>query len=200
VAGELQKKTVVTSFHLRMFLAHGLKGSEASADAPAIDEAWLRRAIEERGGRVLDSDTPLPSDVSQSLLVNLQNQWSHWFYADALALFPDDPTVRDHVTRHAWTALPSATRTDDPRVRALVMGLLSPVIQAYELVIQHATQTITDQQGEPISTDPVSLVRAHPATYLLHLEDAFRSLTERGMLHEIQPGRYAPASAGSPLS
>ena len=188
VAGELQKKTVVTSFHLRMFLAHGLKASEAANNgAPEIDEAWLRRSIEERGGRVLDSDTPLPSEVSQSLLVNLQNQWIHWFYPDALGLFPDDPTVRDHVTRHAWTALPTASTSNDPRVRSLVMALLHPVIQAYELVIAHATQSTT------APTDPVELVRAHPATYLLHLEDAFRSLTERGVLHEVQPGRYAPA-------
>jgi hypothetical protein len=71
------------------------------------------------------------------------------------------------------------------------------VIEAYELVIQHATQRpAVAEPGSPVwSTDPVSLVRAHPATYLLHLEDAFRSLTERGMLHEVQPGRYAPASA-----
>jgi len=43
----------------------------------------------------------------------------------------------------------------------------------------------------------VELVRAHPATYLLHLEDAFRSLTERGLLLEVQPGRYAPAARHS---
>ena len=191
VAGELQQKTVVTSFHLRMFLAHGLKAQGPSNGAPAIDEAWLRRAIEARGGRVLDSDTPLPAEVSQSLLVNLQNQWSHWFYADALALFPEDPTVRDHVARHAWAALPSAPASDDPRVRSLVMALLHPVIQAYELVIAHAAQSPT------APTDPVELVRAHPATYLLHLEDAFRSLTERGLLLEVQPGRYAPAARHS---
>jgi alcohol-forming fatty acyl-CoA reductase len=194
VAGELQRKTVVTSFHLRMFLAHAYR---PEAGAPSIDEAWLRQAIEARGGRVLESDTKLPAEASQSLSQSLQNQWIHWFYADALALFPDDPTVRDHVARHSWTALPAASQSDDPRLRSLVMVLLRPVIQAYELVIQHATQLpVRATEGGPItSTDPVSLVRAHPATYLLHLEDAFRSLTERGMLHEVQPGRYAPPSA-----
>jgi fatty acyl-CoA reductase len=194
VAGELQGKTVVTSFHLRMFLAHGYKPEPG---APVIDEAWLREAIEARGGRVLESDTKVPASAAQSLIQSLQNQWIHWFYADALALFPDDPTVRDHVARHSWTALPAASESSDPRLRSLVMVLLRPVIQAYELVIQHTTQLPlgpTDG-GQISSTDPVSLVRAHPATYLLHVEDAFRSLTERGMLHEVQPGRYAPASA-----
>jgi alcohol-forming fatty acyl-CoA reductase len=194
VAGELQRKTVVTSFHLRMFLAHGYK---PEAGAPSIDEAWLRQAIEARGGRVLESDTRLPAEASQSLIQSLQNQWIHWFYADALALFPGDPTVRDHVARHSWTALPAASESDDPRLRSLVMVLLRPVIAAYELVIQHATQRPAGAApGVQVTpTDPVSLVRAHPATYLLHLEDAFASLTERGMLHEVQPGRYAPPSA-----
>ena len=91
------------------------------------------------------------------------------------------------MARHAWTSLPSTPASNDPRVRAIVMALLHPVIQAYELVIAHAAQSTT------APTDPVELVRAHPATYLLHLEDAFRSLTERGVLHEVQPGRYAPA-------
>jgi 1-acyl-sn-glycerol-3-phosphate acyltransferase len=194
VAGELQRKTVITSFHLRTFLAHGY---EPEPGAPRIDEAWLREAIEARGGRVLESDTKVPAEASQSLIQSLQNQWIHWFYADALALFPDDPTVRDHVARHAWTSLAPATPSNDPRLRLLVMTLLSPVIRAYELVIQHATQRspFAEPGGQVWATDPVSLVRAHPATYLLHLEDAFRSLTERGMLHEVQPGRYAPASA-----
>jgi fatty acyl-CoA reductase len=201
VAGELQRKTVVTSFHLRMFLAHGCGaeagGKGAEAGAPSLDEAWLRQAIEARGGRVLESDTTVPEQASQSLIQSLQNQWIHWFYADALALFPDDPTVRDHVARHSWTALPPASEPSDPRVRSLVMMLLRPVIQAYELVIQHAVQLPNGAThgGQILATDPVSLVRAHPATYLLHLEDAFRSLTERGMLHEVQPGRYAPANA-----
>lgn len=194
VAGELQSKTVVTSFHLRMFLQHGYKPA-AGSDAPALDEAWLRRAIEERGGRVLESDTKVPSEASQPLIQSMQNQWMHWFYADALALFPDDPTVRDHVARHSWTPLAPVEPSADPRVRALVMSLLSPVIRAYELAAKHAKELPVIAQGGPLpSTDPVSVVRAHPATYLLHLEDAFRALTEQGVLHEIQPGRYAPAS------
>jgi alcohol-forming fatty acyl-CoA reductase len=188
VAGELQRRTVVTSFHLRMFLAHG-NLEELGLGEHGIDEAWLRQAIEARGGRVLDSDTKVPAEVSQSLMMSLQNQWIHWFYPDALGLFPDDSTVRDHVARHSWTAQPDAPEAPDPRLRALVQALLGPVIQAYELVAAHATA------NEVTPTDPVSLVRAHPATYLLHLEDAFRSLTERGVLHEVQPGRYAAPRA-----
>lgn len=201
VAGELQRKTVVTSFHLRTFLAHGHKPA-AGGDAPALDEAWLRQAIEQRGGRVLESEMPVPEQASQSLIQSLQNQWMHWFYADALALFPEDPTVRDHVARHSWTPLAAAHPGDDPRLRALVMSLLSPVIEAYELAAQHAKELpiAHGASGELLSTDPASVVRAHPATYLLHLEDAFRALTEQGVLHEIQPGRYAPASMNESAS
>ena len=201
VAGELQRKTVVTSFHLRTFLAHGYEPA-AGGDAPALDEAWLRQAIEQRGGRVLESDMAVPSEASQSLIQSLQNQWMHWFYADALAHFPDDPTVRDHVARHSWTPLSAAQPSADPRMRALVMSLFRPVIQAYEIVAQHAKELpVTPAKGgEPPSTDAVSVVRAHPASYLLHLEDAFRALAEQGVLHEIQPGRYAPANTNASAS
>jgi hypothetical protein len=199
VAAELQSETVVTSFHLRTFLAHsGLttdvaQGPRADAPADGIDEAWLAAAIERRGGRVLRSETPLPTDPAPSLLQSLQNQWIHWFYADALALFPEDRAVRDQVARHSWTALETAADIEDPRVRAVVRALFNPVIEAYELVTQH----VSDASPALESTGPLSMVQAHPAAYLPHLEDAFRALSERGILLEVQPGRYAPAGGGS---
>jgi alcohol-forming fatty acyl-CoA reductase len=200
VAAELQSETVVTSFHLRMFLAHsgisqGLRadGARAETGEDGIDEAWLAAAIERRGGRVLRSETPLPIDPAPSLLQSLQNQWIHWFYADALELFPDDRAVRDQVARHSWTAIETAADIADPRVRAVVRALFNPVIEAYELVTQH----VSDASPALQSTGPLSMVQAHPAAYLPHLEDAFRALSERGILLEVQPGRYAPAGAGS---
>jgi fatty acyl-CoA reductase len=195
VAAELQRETVVTSFHLRMFLTHGLSAESLRAEGgvEGIDEAFLADAIERRGGRVLRSETPLPPDPAPSLLQSLQNQWIHWFYADALALFPEDKAVRDQAARHSWTALDTAADVADPRVRAVVRALFNPVIEAYELVTQH----VSDAPPELTSTGPLSMVQAHPAAYLPHLEDAFRALSERGILLEVQPGRYAPAGSSA---
>jgi thioester reductase-like protein/1-acyl-sn-glycerol-3-phosphate acyltransferase len=188
VAAALQQETVVTSFHLRSFLALRLAAGD---ELGGVDEAWLRAAIGRRGGRVLDSDTPLPNEPSTPLSHSLQNQWMHWFYADALELFPDNRVVRDHVARHGWTQREPAADVHDPRVRALVQALFHPVIAAYDLVTQH----VHDATPELTATSPATVAQQHPGLYLPHLEDAFRALSEHGLLSEISPGSYAPVAA-----
>ncbi|MEO8181011.1 MAG: SDR family oxidoreductase [Deltaproteobacteria bacterium] len=208
VAAEMQRETVVTSFHLRAFLAHAfpqagvdtmpndraLNGrapdSRIEQRVEGLDEAWLKQAIERRGGRVLASDTPLPAAPTPALLQSLQSQWMHWFYADALQLFPDSRVVRDHVARHSWAASTGAADISDARVRCVVRALFQPVLQAYELVTQHVSESAPAFGA----TGPVLMARNHPAAYLPLLEDAFRALSEHGMLRELRPGQYVPSS------
>ncbi|MEY4547691.1 MAG: hypothetical protein RL685_3886, partial [Pseudomonadota bacterium] len=204
VAAEMQRETVVTSFHLRAFLAHAFPQDSAARSAPengkspesrvepridGIDEAWLAKAIERRGGRVLSSDSPLPSDPTPALLQSLQSQWMHWFYADALQLFPESRVVRDHVARHQWTTPANAGDLNDPRVRCVVRALFQPVMQAYELVTQHVSES---SPALAAPTGPALMARSHPAAYLPLLEDAFRALSDHGLLRELQPGQYVP--------
>jgi len=215
VAAEMQRETVVTSFHLRAFLAHafrqqnsaGTSRTPSSDDArdrapdsrietriEGLDEAWLRQAIERRGGRVLSSDTPLPEAPTPALLQSLQSQWMHWFYADALQLFPESRAVRDHVARHSWATPAKTADASDPRVRAVLRALFQPVLHAYELVTQH----VSEAPPESGTTSPVLMAKSHPAAYLPLLEDAFRALSEHGVLRELEPGKYVPASAIDP--
>jgi fatty acyl-CoA reductase len=223
VAAEMQRETVVTSFHLRAFLAHAFPQTafpqtafpqtafpqtafpqtavEGRLDGKApesrveqrvegLDEAWLKQAIERRGGRVLASDTPLPGAPTPALLQSLQSQWMHWFYADALQLFPESRVVRDHVARHSWAASTGAADVSDARVRCVVRALFQPVLQAYELVTQHVSESAPALGA----TSPLLMARNHPAAYLPLLEDAFRALSEHGVLRELQPGQYVPAN------
>ncbi len=183
IAAELQHHTAITRFHVRAFLSQ-----QALA---GIDEAWLVQAIERRGGRVLDSDTTLPKELSASLQQNLQNQWMHWFYPDALAQFPDDPDIRDHVARHSWVKLPQSDNDFDPRLETLLRQLFQPVHRDYALVSQHVRDSWVPRE----SSGPSAMVKAHPNAYLLHLEDAFSALTERGVLVEQAPGQYRVADA-----
>ena len=183
IAAELQNHTAITRFHVRAFLSQ--------CHLANIDEAWLVQAIERRGGRVLDSDTPLPGALSPTLQQNLQNQWMHWFYPDALALFPDDPDVRDHVARNRWVTPPQVEGEEDPRLFALVKELFQPVVRDYALVTQHV-----DSWRPRQSSSPSAMVKEHPSAYLLHLEDAFSALAERGVLVEQAQGVYQVAEAG----
>lgn len=214
VAAEMQRETVVTSFHLRAFLAHAFPSGngETRERAPdsrvetrveGLDEAWLKRAIERRGGRVLSSDTPLPEAPTPALLQSLQSQWMHWFYADALQLFPESRAVRDHVARHSWATPAKTADAADPRVRAVVRALFQPVLHAYELVTQYFCgdtphPDVSEAPPESGTTSPVLMAKSHPAAYLPLLEDAFRALSEHGVLRELEPGKYVPASALDP--
>jgi thioester reductase-like protein/1-acyl-sn-glycerol-3-phosphate acyltransferase len=195
VAAEMQRETVVTSFHLRAFLAHAFQQQDsAGTRVEGLDEAWLKHAIERRGGRVLASDTPLPEAPTPALLQSLQSQWMHWFYADALQLFPESRAVRDHVARHSWATPAKTADVADPRVRAVVRALFQPVLHAYELVTQHVSET-APASG---TTGPVLMAKSHPAAYLPLLEDAFRALSEHGVLRELEPGKYVPTSEIDP--
>jgi 1-acyl-sn-glycerol-3-phosphate acyltransferase len=121
VVAEQQKNTTITHFHLRAFLSEsGLTG---------IDATWLADAIESRGGRVFTSDLPTPAVISPVLAQSLRNQWMHWFYADALSLYPGDSGVQDHVRSHSWAGMPSAAAVDDARVRRVVSTLMAPFVR-----------------------------------------------------------------------
>ena len=79
--------------------------------------------------------------------------------------------------------------TEDPRVRAVVRALFHPVIHAYDLVTRHVSEAAPALGA----TGPLSMAQAHPAAYLPRLEDAFRALSEHGLLRELEPGQYVPS-------
>ena len=74
VVAQLRRATVTTTYHLRAFLArHPIEG---------VDVAGLRRAIEERGGRVLESDLELPCDLDPLVAGTLRHHFAHVFVGD----------------------------------------------------------------------------------------------------------------------
>ena len=83
VIERIQSATVSTTFHLRGFLdRYPIEG---------IDVAWLRSAIEQRGGRVLESDLSIPEDLDPLIAFTLRHQFAHLFAAEAA---PDGPLGR----------------------------------------------------------------------------------------------------------
>jgi nucleoside-diphosphate-sugar epimerase/1-acyl-sn-glycerol-3-phosphate acyltransferase len=184
VVAEQQRQTVVSSFHLRAFLE---EPNNRSLAALGVDEAWLKGAVERRGGRVLDSDLAVPRPITGTLAQSLRNQWAHWFFGDALALYPDNAAVQDHVARNAWLTPPRAADLSDVRVRAVVAALLGPVIRDYRLA---ATRL-----GDPASglsfTTPKAMLSVLPQSHLPHLEDAFAVFVESGILEARAEGDHA---------
>ena len=148
-----------------------------------IPEEWLKNAIEARGGRVLDSSLPAPEITTPVFEQSLRNQWMHWFFGDALALYPNDAVVTHHVERHGWMPVKPATSVHDPRVQRVVDALFAPVRADYELT---ARVLRSSEKVEGVS--PKSIVRMHPAAHMPVVEDAFTLLTSSGVLRKQSDG------------
>ncbi|MET0405222.1 MAG: SDR family oxidoreductase [Cystobacter sp.] len=174
-----QHGQVVTRFHLRAFLK--------STPLEGVDEAWLVEAVRSRGGRVLDSDLPAPDESSPAFHQSLRNQWMHWFYPDALALFGDSVAVRDHVERRGWLDRVPPRTPRDARVRRVVEALFAPIARDYLRV----AEGVGTPERMPLPPGPKPLLHTHPDAHLPHLEDAFLALVERGILSTTRPGVYA---------
>jgi alcohol-forming fatty acyl-CoA reductase len=79
----LEGATVSTTYHLRAFLSrHQFDG---------LDAAALQRAIEERGGRVLESSLTPPPDLDPLIAATLRHQFAHWFATDRDPPLPAPP-------------------------------------------------------------------------------------------------------------
>lgn len=171
VVAEQQAHTAVTRFHLRTFVTT-LEG---------VDESWLASAIEARGGRVLDSSLPAPERPTPAFERSLRNQWMHWFFQDALALYPNDPVIAHHVTRHTWARMNPRAPSDDPRVQKVIDALFAPILADYAL-----TRCMLERTE---NVDPQSIVREHAEAHLPVIEEAVALIT----------GTSAYESAGAAL-
>jgi hypothetical protein len=79
---ELRGATVATTYHLNAYLLHHpIKG---------LDPKTLRREIEDRGGRVLESALEPPADLDIRIAATLRHQFAHHFAAGAANLNGND--------------------------------------------------------------------------------------------------------------
>lgn len=71
VIGRLRDATVATTYHLDAFLSrHAMNG---------MDTTTLRQLIEQRGGKVLDSELRPPPDLDHQIAYTLRHQFVHHF-------------------------------------------------------------------------------------------------------------------------
>jgi thioester reductase-like protein/1-acyl-sn-glycerol-3-phosphate acyltransferase len=183
LACEQQRATVITRFHLRTFLANA-RAHAGQMHLEGVTEEWLASAIEARGGRVLSSSLEAPKDCLPALERSLRNQWMHWFFADAVRLYPDNAVIEDHVERHGWIPKHDVA-SDDPRVKQVVDALFAPVLD------DHATTLRAIASAAWRRFTPRSVVQAFPAAHLPIVEDAFDFLTTRDVLTSDADGHYA---------
>lgn len=172
VMTELEKGLVTTTHHLQCFLA-GNPDCRVSLD-------WLARAIEERGGRVLQSSLPVADNLDPILEKTMRFQWAHWFFGDALHYFGDHPVLlsyQKHVSflKRDETHLAPGV---DPKIPLLLQALFGPLFDDYRRVA-----LALGMPPEKIPFESVrDVVRYDSNIFLPHAEACIGDLLRHGIL------------------
>lgn len=176
VMAELQKATVTTTHHLQAFLDRTQLNAEISL-------GWLRKAIEERGGIVIDSPLVADKHLSDQNELCLRYTWQHFFYKDALKQWPNQPALQDHIERNGyWLPEGEATSQPDERLRTLLSALFEPVVRDYRFV----AEKLGPNERLPRVGSARALLQELPSAHLPHLEGAFADLVKREVLEPCE--------------
>ncbi|HJQ93665.1 MAG TPA: SDR family oxidoreductase, partial [Candidatus Thermoplasmatota archaeon] len=98
VMQRLREATVTTTFHIDAYLRH--------AQLPGMDATELRRQIERRGGRVLESALAVPDDLDPTIAATFRHQFAHLF--DSEPLLAERPAQAE--TGHLHEVVPGPAR------------------------------------------------------------------------------------------
>lgn len=138
VMQELKRHMAVSTYHLQSFLD---MHPEAN-----VDLTWLKRAIEQRGGTVIDS--PLVQDgkvlASARVLDNvlersMRNHWQHYFFADAKAIAPNNVALLHYIQANTFGEIANVQVQDiehDQKLKHMLRTLFEPICQDYAAVAE----------------------------------------------------------------
>ena len=174
---QLQKHVVSTTYHLRAF-------ADAHPDL-GFDTAWLRRAIEERGGVVLDSGIAAAHIHLDGVLERcLRYHWIHLFADEARARHRDNPALL-HYTREN-TFVPGASHdgvSHDAQTELLLATLFEPVCSDY-IAVARAVKRLHGKQ----TTSTAQLLRHANCVDHSVAQGAVRALVEHEILQRLGEG------------
>lgn len=192
VVGELQDKTITTTYHLACFLHHN--------PIPDITVDWLQEQIEKRGGTVLTSEISDVTAVDPVIERTMRYHWLHYFYPEALAYDGGHPVIQDHVARNAFASgasMPAPQAPTQTRVQALLRAVFEPICNDYTRVLG----TIADADGQLDASDAKGIAAMLSGSFLPDVEAVLEALTERQILASAASGSgLAPGSCWSDLS
>ena len=173
VMARLQSGTATSTHHLRCFL-------EQNRDLEGLDQDWLRDAIENRGGLVIDSPLEVHGDVDAVTELCMRYHWMHLFYPEAQALWPDHPAIAHHARQNGFHVHERDPEADlrDPRVRSLLRAVFEPVARDYAQVADRLGSTAF----APRHASARSLLHEAPESHLPYLQSALEDLAERGIV------------------
>ncbi len=180
VLQQLQAQTTITDFHINVFVAaHPQLG---------ISAAWLRSALEQRGGTVLQSSLAVPAGaIDPALERSLRNQWEHLFFADARAWQPNNAAVCDYIDEFGFAVGKSVCGACDARLAPLLRALFEPICADYQAVVTTLKRYAGKKQK--VATDHI--LRRTPFNDFTTTVAAMRALVKRGLLSVVDSSHYA---------
>jgi alcohol-forming fatty acyl-CoA reductase len=191
VMAQLQSHTAATMHQLRCFLARN--------PIEGIDANSLRRALEARGGTVLESNLAGEHAVDPEIERTMRYNWMHLFYPEARKLMPDHPAIRDHCAANGYAPSAHVDLVDTPstpQLHALLEALFRPICDEYVAVARWLSETMTPM-AEVTSG---RIVQERPALHLPNVEGALALLCERDVLSALEGGGFAWGSRGESLA
>ena len=176
IAGELQAATVVSTFHLRVFLSR--------CPVPGIDLPRLRDAVRHRGGVVVESSLPIPPHVDDTLHECLLNQWIWLFYRDVAEIADANPALRDHIEQCEWSRRPRRATAAPGALAGLLEALFAPICRRYAEVARHVAEATT--AGEHLGMPEIA--DALPHVFRPDVELALHDMARREILSRQNQG------------
>jgi fatty acyl-CoA reductase len=177
IAGELQAATSISTFHLRAFLAR--------CPLPGVDAVRLRRAVEHRGGVVIDSALALPSPIDDTLHEVLLNQWRPFFFADLRAVATNNAALRDHIEQHDWRGVASVGDSENLfAIPGLLEAMFASIAKAYGDVGRY----MADRADSTEYMTWQAVANALPGVFRPDVELALRAMARQGLLAEHDDG------------
>ena len=179
VLQELQSQTAISDFHLNVFVAaHPNLG---------IGAAWLRGAIEKRGGTVLQSTLAVPTVIDPALERSLRNQWEHLFFADARAWQPNNAAVMDYIEEFGFAIGKRSPNKHDAHLEPLLRALFEPICADYQSVVA----TLKRYAGKKQKVAIDHILRRTPFNDYTTTVAAMRALVKRGLLSVVDSRHHA---------
>ena len=166
IVGELQAATVISTFHLRVFLSR--------CPVHGFDLTRLRDAVRHRGGVVLESSLPIPAPVDDTLHECLLNQWIWLFYRDLAEIAETNPALRDHIEQCAWASRPQRVTAAPGALAGLLEALFSPICRRYAEVARHVAEATTPGEHLLVSAVADALPHVFRPDVELALQDMAR--------------------------
>ncbi|KAF2092280.1 hypothetical protein K490DRAFT_61721 [Saccharata proteae CBS 121410] len=137
ISGQLQACATATTGQLKAF-------TDRLPPATGLDVAWLRAAIENRGGMVVESSL---SDQTEKELRKLPthrliHNWQHLFFVESLLQRPENPAIGHFIEENsfadAMAPLPlTRDSRDQERLERLLYHIFEPICADYVKVAEY---------------------------------------------------------------